>query len=290
MVSDQRGFGLVSALIAVAILSVATLGFMHLSQMQSGVSQKSNQDFTIFSTLEEMKTLLANLGACEKSVVGYSLQEKKPLTLVNQFSQKRFGVEDKLPNGVEIKSMIITSKNPTGSFRGPMDIEIMFTRGGKSEARKNLRIMGNVENFVIKDCISYEVEAIEASVHKSCENTGGQKSESGECQYVKYLLDGPFKAALANTIRELRCKELGGEYNQPTQSCLDAKARCRVNTLRSISGTCQTGEMISAATCLNVNFDSKQVGLVDVEISDNTAKCPYVGAGENYISITCCKI
>lgn len=288
---NNKGFSLVGALVAVSILGIATMGFMTLHRMQTDSGQKVSQDFSIYTTTEEARVMLANKGSCEKSLMNYNIKSNIQLTLKDQNGKIRFQPNQELPYNVTLKKISVSSKETSLNFHGPLNIELHFDRGGRtnSTAKKVLRVIATVKNDIIQDCVSYESEAIETSIHKTCEALGGKRNPDGTCEYKSNLQDTEFTKALEAKFKEFMCKTYSGNFNQNNFECLNAKMQCRSEQTNS-TGRCRSGEVAMTGQCIYSNASGEIVSLSSAQYLNGNFSCYPQSGRQVRLEFNCCDL
>jgi type II secretory pathway pseudopilin PulG len=209
---NQKGMSLVGVMVAVAIMGGLSLAAMRLMELLTNGNRSATQNFNITSSAQEMRVLLTKVQTCTKSLKNYVVTSESDFILYNQLEQAKFKPGTLVTKNIQIDRLYV--KRPdvlTQPYRGPLEVYVIFKKLGKkpTATKRILKVIANVSGGKISDCLSYETQAIETSVTRSCEHTGGVMNNSGNCEYPN-IKDGSFKSAVQVVSLQQTCVYMGG--------------------------------------------------------------------------------
>lgn len=217
---NQKGMSLVGVLIAVAIMAGLSVAALKLMELLNKSNKNAIHNLDITSAADEMKVLLANIDSCNESLKGYNVVSESEFKIKNKAGEDKYHAGKQISPGVSISKLYIQRPSTlTDPYRGALNVVVIakkkFAEHGKvkgASAKRVLKVIATVKGGIIDNCLSYETEAIESSVKRSCKSTGGTFDLiNGECDYTK-IDEGKFKDAIKMTSLEQMCNFFQGTY------------------------------------------------------------------------------
>lgn len=258
-INNQNGMSLMGVLVAAAIMGILSVAAIKLMELMSKGHKSSMQNFNITSSAEEMRLYLTTEEACTASLNGYDVLSEAEFVLKNKAGEDKFKKGTRLENGVTIQRLYL--KRPdvlTDPYRGALNAILVAERTFKNEkatTKRILKVIANVKGNKITKCLSYETEAIESSVKRSCTYTGGKINAEGDCEYKEIDDESSFHGAVKQLSLKQMCEFVGGTINGSSETCLiqnlggDFKVAVQKAACEMLGGN------YVGSKCLNVKVD-----------------------------------
>lgn len=256
-INNENGMSLMGVLIAAAIMGVLSVAAIKLMELMSKGHKSSMQNFNITSSAEEMRLYLTTEEACTASLQNYDVLSEAEFVLKNKAGEEKFKKGTKLENGVTVQRLYI--KRPdvlTDPYRGALNAILIAERSfkkDKSTTKRILKVIANVKGNKITKCLSYETEAIESSIKRSCTYTGGKINAEGDCVYDEINKDSSLKGAVKKVSTEQMCDYFGGFLSG--DSCVITKLKDPFKKLVQESACEMLGGNLVGNKCLNIKIN-----------------------------------